>query len=172
VIPPEAGRLLVQSRVLPSGPTVVDTLANVAFAYGLLVGLTAQETPLWTLMSFDAAEQNFYRGARAGLDGALWWPGRGEAPVVDLVLTTLLPLAHKGLDRAGISPRSRDRLLGIIQRRCELRRNGATWQRDTARALAAVGHDRWSALGVMTARYAQLSLSDLPVHEWPLTGPV
>ena len=47
--------LRVENRVLPAGPTVVDVLANAAFYYGALTMLAAEERPVWTKMSFDAA---------------------------------------------------------------------------------------------------------------------
>ena len=63
--------LRVENRVLPAGPTVVDTVANAAFYYGLVRVLSEDERPIWSQMSFSAAEENFHarrprrhRGAR------------------------------------------------------------------------------------------------------------
>ena len=58
--------LRVENRVLPAGPTIVDTLANAAFYYGLVRVLVEDDRPVWTAMSFQAAEDNFYAGARDG----------------------------------------------------------------------------------------------------------
>src|SRR5215211_6678309 len=58
--------LRVENRVLPAGPSVVDTLANAAFYYGLVRMLLEEERPIWTRMSFSAAEENFHAGARTG----------------------------------------------------------------------------------------------------------
>src|SRR6185312_7613561 len=120
--------LRVENRVLPAGPTVVDTLANAAFYYGLVRVLADEDRPLWTQMSFSAAEENFHACARDGIAARVYWPGLGEVPAAELVLRRLLPLAHEGLDRWGVAPADRDRLLGIIERRCVTLRNGATWQ--------------------------------------------
>src|SRR6188472_4350196 len=120
--------LRVENRILPAGPTVVDILANAAFYYGLVQVLTEEDRPLWTQMSFSAAEENFHVGAREGIDARVYWPGVGEVPVAELVLRRLLPAAYEGLDRLGIDPGERDRLLGIIERRCVTQRNGASWQ--------------------------------------------
>src|SRR5918912_532471 len=120
--------LRVENRILPAGPTVVDLLANAAFYYGLVRVLSDEERPLWTQMSFSAAEENFHVGARDGIDARVYWPGVGEVPVAELVLRRLLPQAHEGLERMGIGAADRDRLLGIIERRCVTQRNGATWQ--------------------------------------------
>src|SRR3954463_7202991 len=134
--------LRVENRVLPAGPTVVDTMANAAFYYGMLRMLTEAERPLWSQMSFSAAEENFHAGARDGIDARVYWPGLGYVPVTELVLRRLLPLAHEGLDRWGVSPGERNRLLGIIEQRCLTGRNGATWQVETLHSLEGAGMDR------------------------------
>ena len=126
--------LRVENRILPAGPTVVDILANAAFYYGLVRSLAEEDRPLWTQMSFSAAEENFHVGARDGIDAPVYWPGVGEVPVTELVLRRLLPAAHEGLDRLGIDPGDRDRLLGIIERRCVTQRNGASWQAPSSTA--------------------------------------
>ena len=87
--------------MLPAGPTVVDILANAAFYYGLVRALADDERPLWSQMSFSAAEENFHAGARDGIDARVYWPGVGEVPGAELVLRRLLPLAHEGLERCG-----------------------------------------------------------------------
>src|SRR3954463_2043684 len=120
--------LRVENRLLPAGPTVVDTCANAAFYSGLVRPLVAEERPLWSQMSFSAAEENFHTGARDGIEARVYWPGVGEVPAAELVLRRLLPLAYEGLDRGGVDPADRDRLLGIIERRCITLRNGASWQ--------------------------------------------
>jgi hypothetical protein len=159
--------LRVENRVLPAGPTVADILANAAFYYGLVRVLVEDERPLWTQMSFSAAEENFHAGARDGLAARMYWPGIGEVPVAELVLRRLLPMAHEGLERYGIDPDDRDRLLGIIERRCVTERNGAAWQvgcfHDLYERL-----DRLDALREMTVRYREHMHSNVPVHEWPL----
>ncbi|MGH3101880.1 MAG: glutamate--cysteine ligase, partial [Thermoleophilia bacterium] len=116
----------VENRLLPAGPTVVDILANAAFYYGLVRALTEDERPVWSQMSFAAAEDNLHTGARDGIEARVYWPGVGEVPAAELVLRKLLPMAHDGLERWGIDAADRDRLLGIIERRCVEGRNGAS----------------------------------------------
>jgi hypothetical protein len=159
--------LRVENRVLPAGPTVVDILANAAFYYGLVRVLADEDRPLWSQMSFSAAEENFHACARAGIDARVYWPGVGEVPAAELVLRRLLPMAHDGLQRWGVDAGDRDRLLGIVERRCVEGRNGAAWQ-------AACFHrlyerlDREDALREMTVRYRELMHSNEPVHSWPV----
>jgi hypothetical protein len=159
----------VENRVLPSGPTVVDILANAAFYYGLVRTLADEDRPIWSQMSFSAAEENFHSGARDGIDARLYWPGVGEVPAAELVVRRLLPLAYEGLDRWGIDPADRDRLLGIIERRCVTHRNGASWQAAQFHHLYEDQQlDRADALREMTLRYREHMHSNVPVHDWPL----
>jgi hypothetical protein len=160
--------LRVENRVLPAGPTVVDVLANAAFYYGAVKMLASEDRPVWTKMSFDAAKTNFDAGARYGSDAVFYWPGFGEVTWDELLLRHLLPLAHEGLDRWGVSPASRDRYLGIVEERCKLRRNGAWWQSQTVQRLEDSGLNRDAALTEMLHLYSQGMHSNEPVHTWEL----
>jgi hypothetical protein len=155
----------VENRVLPAGPTVVDIMANAAFYFGLVRFLAEQDRPVWTQMSFNAAEENFHSGARYGIDAGMYWPGLGSIPVTELVLRRLLPMAAVGLDEWGVELAERDRLLGIIERRCVTGRNGATWQ--VAAAKRQPG-SRADALCTMLCEYRDRMHTNIPVHEWPL----
>lgn len=162
------GHLRLENRVLPAGPTVTDVLANAAFFYGAQRALTEQDRPLWTKMSFAAAEENFYTGARNGLDAHLYWPGSGWIAPEELVLRQLLPMAHEGLGSCGVSEAARDHYLGVIEQRCLRRQTGSSWQRDTVALLEQRGMDRQSALSGMLRRYTELLDTTEPVHTWPL----
>jgi hypothetical protein len=155
--------LRVENRVLPAGPTVVDAMANAAFYYGLVRTLAEHERPVWSQMSFSAAEENFHSGAREGLDASIYWPGLGPVPAAELVLRRLLPMAHDGLNAWGVDPGVRDRLLGIIEARCVAGTNGASWQVDTVRSL---GGNRSGALHEMLRRYVENMHANEPVHTW------
>jgi hypothetical protein len=158
----------VENRVLPAGPTVVDILANAALYYGLIRSLTADERPVWSRMSFSAAEENLHAGARDGIEARVYWPGVGEVPVAELVLRRLLPLAHEGLEQAGVDAADRDRLLEIIERRCVGLTNGAAWQSAAFHTLYGErGLDREDALRDLTVRYRDHMHSNEPVHSWP-----
>ena len=159
--------LRIENRVLPGGPTVVDTLANVAFYTGLVHALAHESTPIWSRMSFHAAEDNFRAAVRDGMRAEQYWPGVGQVPGHELVVRTLLPLAAAGLADRGIAGADIDRLLGIVEQRCLLGRNGSTWQVQEVAAREADGLDRRAALGAMLATYIDLMRSNTPVHEWP-----
>jgi len=162
--------LRVENRVLPAGPTVVDVLANGAFYYGMLRYLAEEDRPLWTRLSFAAAEDNFYAGARQGINSHLYWPGLGEVPATELVLRKLLPMAYEGLDRWNVDPAVRDRLLGIIEQRCIKHLNGAEWQVRTFHQIDSEKRplDRREALREMLGRYVEHMHSNEPVHTWPI----
>jgi gamma-glutamyl:cysteine ligase YbdK (ATP-grasp superfamily) len=162
--------LRVENRLLAAGPSVVDICANAAFYYGLVRALVAEERPLWTRMSFSAAEENFHTAARDGLEASLYWPGVGEVPVSELVLRRLLPAAHDGLAAVGIEAADRDRLLGVIERRCVTMQNGAAWQAAAFHSLYDGGLERAEALARMTVAYREHMHANEPVHGWPLPG--
>jgi gamma-glutamyl:cysteine ligase YbdK (ATP-grasp superfamily) len=159
--------LRIENRVLPAGPTVIDVLANAAFFFGAMRGLVEVETPVWTQLPFETARDNFYTGARLGMDARLYWPDIGWVRPDELVLHTLLPLAHDGLRSYGTSDAARERYLAVIEQRCVTRRTGASWQRATVQTLENRGADRLTAVKEMLRRYIEHMHSNLPVHAWP-----
>jgi hypothetical protein len=160
--------LRVENRVLPAGPTMIDTLANSAFYYGVLRQLTEEDRPIWTQMSFADAEHNFHACARRGIEAKVCWPGFGEVQANELVLRHLLPMAHEGLKRWGVSTAVRERYLGVIEGRCTSGTNGASWQIAAVHRLEDRGADRPTALRGMLQHYVQAMHANEPVHTWPL----
>ncbi|HEY0814764.1 MAG TPA: glutamate--cysteine ligase [Pseudonocardia sp.] len=158
----------IENRVLPAGPTAVDMVANALLFYGLMRVLVEADRPLWSLMSFEAAQENFTTAARHGLEGPLYWPGSGWIRPDELVLRRLLPEAAEGLARWGVAAAVIDRYLPVIERRCLYRRTGAAWQLDAVAALERRGADRATALRGMFGRYLEHSEANEPVHTWPL----
>ncbi|MGH3446748.1 MAG: glutamate--cysteine ligase [Nocardioidaceae bacterium] len=163
--------LRVENRVLPAGPTVVDMMANAAFYFGLVRSLAEDERPIWSQMSFSAAEENFHHGARDGIDAQVYWPGIGSVSATELVVRKLLPRARAGLETWGIGSAEIDRLLGVVEQRCLTGRNGAAWQTQTLHSLREAGiTDRGDALREVVRRYSALMHENRPVHEWPIDG--
>src|SRR5687767_11220658 len=95
--------LRVENRLLAAGPTVADTMANAAFYFGLVRAVAESERPLWSQMSFSAAEENFHVAARQGVEAQIYWPGVGQVSVTELVLRRLLPAARQGLESWGVT---------------------------------------------------------------------
>jgi hypothetical protein len=159
--------LRIENRLLPAGPTVVDTLANAALFYGLVPVLARSERPVWSQLSFSAAEENFHTAARLGIEAEQFWPGVGTVPARELVLRQLLPLAHVGLEQLGVDAAVRERLLGIIESRCVTGRNGATWLIEELAHQRSLTDDREAAMRLATQEYQRHMHDGAPVHEWP-----
>ena len=160
--------LRVENRVLPAGPTIIDTMANSAFYYGVLRTIAEEDRPIWTRMRFADAERNFHSCARHGNRAKVFWPGLGEVPANELVLRHLLPMADEGLRHWGVSTAVRDRYLGVIEGRCTSGINGASWQIAAVHGLEARGADRPTALRTMLEHYVQAMHTNEPVHTWSL----
>jgi len=160
--------LRVENRVLPAGPSIADVLANAAFYYGTIRVMAEEDRPVWTRMSFSAAESNFEEAARLGIDARTYWPAFGEVPATELVLRRLLPMAHEGLQRWGVSQAVRDRFLTIIEQRCLTGVNGASWQAECVARLESRGLTRDQALREMLAKYIEGMHANEPVHAWEL----
>ena len=161
--------LRVENRTLPAGPTVVDTMANVAFFAGLVRALASEDRPIWTQMSFQAATDNFLAGVRRGIDADVYWPRVGQVPVTELVIRKLLPMAATGLSLWGVPELETSRLLGIIESRCLRAANGATWQTAEVSRREAAGDSRDEALRGMLATYLELMHTNEPAHSWETT---
>jgi hypothetical protein len=158
--------LRVENRVLPAGPTVVDTIANAAFFAGIVRALASEDRPIWTQMSFQAAEENFVSGIRHGINAEVYWPQIGQVRVAELVVRKLLPLAADGLRQWEVDEAEIGRLLEIIERRCLRLANGATWQVAEVARREQAGETRQQAVGGMLASYMPLMHSNEPVHTW------
>lgn len=159
--------LRVENRALAAGPTVADTVANAALYFGLVRALAEHERPLWSQMSFSAAEENFHVAAQHGIDAQVYWPGVGQVRATELTLRRLLPLAKQGLDSWGVDGATSDRLLGIIEQRCLLGTNGAEWfTRRVHEREAAGSTDRFEALRATLLEYRERMHTNEPVHTW------
>jgi gamma-glutamyl:cysteine ligase YbdK (ATP-grasp superfamily) len=157
--------LRVENRLLAAGPTVVDMIANAAFYFGLVRALAEDERPVWSRMSFSAAEENFHRAAQNGIHAEVYWPGVGEVPATELVLRRLLPFAHVGLESWGVSAAERNRLLGIIEQRCLAQTNGAEWFIDKMQSREGCS-ERYDALRGVLEEYRHNMHTNEPVHTW------
>lgn len=163
------GHLRIELRALPSGPTVIDMMANAAFLLGLVLALRHEAPALVRSMTFGHARRNFYLAARSGLDAELLWP-TGEPPsprplpAAELV-RRLLPIAHNGLTEGGVSGEEADHLLAVVEARVARRQTGAQWQRRTLAGLEERS-PRAEAIPAMFERYLAIAETGRPVHEW------
>ena len=58
--------LRIEHRVPAAGPSLCDTIANVAFFVGMIHYFVDRETPLECEIPFEHAKENFYRAAKEG----------------------------------------------------------------------------------------------------------
>jgi gamma-glutamyl:cysteine ligase YbdK (ATP-grasp superfamily) len=160
--------LRIENRVLPSGPTPIDMVANAAFYFGLVRALADADRPLWSVMPFAVTGRNLHTAARLGLDAVVHWDG-ADVPAPRLVREVLLPLAADGLDAWGTPPVERDRYLSVVAQRVRSGQTGARWQTASVRRLEErSGLDRPAALREMTRRYVEFARTGAPVHDWPV----
>jgi CBS domain-containing protein/gamma-glutamyl:cysteine ligase YbdK (ATP-grasp superfamily) len=157
--------LRIENRVMPSGPSIPDEIANAAFFYGLMAALADEYGDVTALMPFDDAKDNFFAAARHGLKAQFTWVGGRDYTASTLVLGHLLPLAREGLRQAGVE--DGDRHLDVIEERVSGEQNGALWALHSLAAMGSRGtrEQRHRALAAATLRQQQ---GGAPVHRWAL----
>lgn len=151
--------LRIENRVVPSGPTTVDMIANAAFYWGLVQSLTLLPDAPENIIDFPIVRQNFYNAARYSLDSSIQWLDGELHPVKSILLHMLLPMAREGLLQLGINETDCDHYLGIIENRITTQQNGAAWQR---RWVEKHGKD----MDALSKVYLDHQHSQRPVHEW------
>jgi len=119
--------LRIENRVIPAGPTVLDEVANAAFFYGMMAGMTEQVDDIREHLTFADVKANFLAAARDGIRAQMNWFNDTHLPAKQLVLEQLLPLAREGLQEAGIDNDDIDKYLGVVRDRVSMRRTGARW---------------------------------------------
>ena len=163
--------LRIENRALPSGPTVIDEIANTAFFTGLMVALPQEYGEIASRMSFDDAKSNFFRAARHGLDAQFNWIDGESYSAPSLILDHLLPLARRGLQTSQVTSGDVDQLLGIIEERVRSRQTGARW---TLKSFSAISDStpRDVRGRRLTAAMLANQQTGEPVHLWPLNEAV
>ncbi|MFT5139886.1 MAG: CBS domain-containing protein [Lysobacterales bacterium] len=119
--------LRIENRVVPSGPTVIDEIANAAFFFGMMIGMAAKYPDIREVLNFDDVKANFLDAARDGIRAQMNWMDDRQLTAQELILDELLPLAREGLAQVGIDQQDIDRYLGVIHERVSLRRTGSRW---------------------------------------------
>ena len=159
--------LRIESRVLPSGPTVLDEVANGAFWTGLVLGVAEEVGDVTERMDFDEARSNFIDAARRGLNAGFEWFDGESVDAKTLILERLLPMAERSLKKAGVDEGDVSRYLGVIGERVETGQNGSVWTLRSAANLKDKG-TRSERLAAFTATALRLQKEGNPVHEWEL----
>jgi len=158
----DGGRhLRIEHRVAPSGPTIVDTVANAAFFFGLAQALGSAPSPPESALPFGAARDNFYRAAREGLDARIVWLDGAEVETRALILTELLPAAREGLADLGVDADEADYFLDVVKNRAASGQTGSVWQR-------SYRERRRCGMRELCEAYLERQESGAPVSDWPL----
>ena len=156
--------LRIENRVLPSGPTIADEVANAALFYGLM---SAPETHFADLkdMSFARVKESFISASRYGIDAPLTWVDGRVGSARELVGRVLLPIAREGLREIGMSESDVATALEPIEERVDRGVNGATWILRAYESLTERGTPEW-ATRRLTDGLLVGQESGKPVHEW------
>ncbi len=90
----------IEHRVMPSGPSVPDILANASLFFGCVLALL-DEPKLEQRLPFETARDNFYLAAQHSLAAEIEWFDGKKRKAPDLLLE-LCDLAESGFEQFGI----------------------------------------------------------------------
>ena len=150
--------LRLELRVLPSGPTLIDTQVNIWFFIGLIQGLVKSKINL-TKIPFETLKDDFYSVAQKGLDSTFHEPKHVKnVSLKEWILNDGLTLTKMGLDSLGIV--DADVHLNTIEQRTLNGQNGASWQLEH--------FEKYKNIPKLMEDYMQNSEQNIPVHTWSL----
>lgn len=148
--------LRLELRVTPSGPTLIDTMANMVFYIGLTEGLKQTPQDL-TRLPFEVLEQDFYQVARLGLEAKVSWCHGEMDSMQKLLLNHAIPVAYQGLETLGIE--NPEYWMEIIQQRVSSTQTGANWIIDF--------WEKNQDSKALVRTYLKHAKANKPVHLWP-----
>lgn len=159
--------LRIENRIFPSGPTVTDEIANASFWLGLLNGMDEEYEDITESLDFDDARMNFFAASKLGLDTKFKWVNDKRFTAVDLITNELLPLARKGLEKAGVDKGDITSYLDIIEERTEAAQTGSYWMVKSYNSLTK-DISREQALTAVTNAMIKNQKKGEPAHKWGL----
>ncbi len=159
--------LRIECRVIPSGPTVADEVANACFWIGLMEGMALEVNDIRDFMSFDDVRDNFVKASKYGLDTKFTWFDDSKISARDLILEQLIPMARRGLEAHKIRPDDIDLYLGIIEDRTKAYLTGSRWMlRSFTDLKSKTSIDQ--SLSTLTATIIENQISGKLVHQWEI----
>jgi CBS domain-containing protein len=159
--------LRIENRVIPSGPTVLDEIANAAFFYGMMAGFSNTVEDIREKIDFADVKTNFLAAARDGIRAQMNWFDDRYLTAQELILEQLLPLAREGLRHIGIDPADADRYLGVIHDRVSLRRTGARWMLESLGNMGEQG-TKDQRMRCLVSSMVEQQTEGAPISEWQL----
>ncbi|WP_242119991.1 CBS domain-containing protein [Aestuariivivens sediminicola] len=160
--------LRIENRYIPSGPTMVDEIANMVFWVGVMMGKPKQYDNIHNIWEFRDVKNNFFNAARYGMAAQFYWNGKYVSSY-DLILNELLPMAYKGLYRFGVSPQDAEYYLKIIKDRVKSH-SGSEWGIRSYRNLLKT-YKRYEAMQILTAQIYNKQQKGYPVSTWQILKP-
>ena len=162
--------LRIENRLFPSGPTIVDEIANTAFWLGLMKGMPPEGENISEKMDFDDAKTNFVKGGRMGLGAQFSWIGHKKMiPSHELICKELIPIAREGLQKARIDKNDIDKYMDIILERVDSQKTGSQWIVDSFAKLKKEVTVDEALVATTAAMYNRQKTGD-PVHTWELAA--
>ncbi len=159
--------LRIENRVIPSGPTVIDEIANTAFFVGMMAGMSDKYDDIREQITFQDVKANFMAAARAGIRAQMNWFGDVHMPARELILNELLPLAEHGLKKYGVDQKDIDKYLGVLRDRVATRRNGARWALESLNDMKEQGTED-QRMRCLVASMVEQQTTGRPISEWEL----
>ncbi|MCW8820582.1 MAG: hypothetical protein OQK45_00025 [Sulfurovum sp.] len=150
--------LRLELRVLPSGPSLIDTQTNIWFFIGLIQGLIKSNIDLRKIL-FETLKDDFYTVAKTGLETEFHEPINAEKiSLKEWILTDGLRLTKMGLSSFRINNTAN--FMNIIEQRTLSGQNGASWQLEHFK--------KYNSIPKLMEYYMKNSKQNIPVHEWSL----
>ncbi|MFY0653220.1 MAG: CBS domain-containing protein [Cyclobacteriaceae bacterium] len=159
--------LRIENRVLPSGPSVIDEVANAAFWIGLMTAFKDEYPDISQDIEFDCARDNFMSACRDGLNTSFRWIDGRKISATELIKEELIPMAKSGLESANVDKGDIDRYMDVIESRNETGQTGTQWTINSQLNLQKTANKE-EILISLTAAMIENQKSGRPVHEWKL----
>jgi hypothetical protein len=152
--------LRIEQRTMSAGPSIIDSVANIAFYLGLTHALASKPHAPEQDLPFAATRDNFYEAAKYGLAANVLWIDGKTHNLQQLCCDIFLPLAREGLADLGVPAADIRRYLDeVLAPRMRSGQTGAAWQKAY---IARHGPD----FAAMTAAYTANQMRGDPVHQW------
>ncbi len=157
--------LRIENRVLASGPSVIDEMANAALWLGAMKGYQNRMKDVREFVSFSDVKDNFAKAARYGIDTKFSWMNDRKVSAVELIRSEIIDVAREGLESMKIDKTDIDRYLNVITGRAEEHMTGARWMlRTFTHLIEQVPRDE--AITKLTAAIYDNQSQSRPVHTW------
>ncbi len=159
--------LRIENRALPSGPTVIDEIANAAVWLGLLNGIEDECKDITEELDFDHAKMNFFAASKMGMDTKFTWTKERRISARDLMTDILIPIARHGLEKVNIDSSDINTYMDVIQQRIDTNQTGSHWMVKSFNNLAK-NNSREQALTAVTKAMIKNQKKGEPSYKWPM----